>query len=67
VGKSQAWGRWMLIGAIGLLISGRSASAELPPTVYAEMQQRKAEVLQIEVLGVQASRGAARTRNRISR
>jgi hypothetical protein len=33
--------------------SGRSAWAELPPTAYAEMQQRAGEVLQIEVLGVQ--------------
>jgi hypothetical protein len=45
--------RWMLIGAIGLLISGRNAWAELPPTAYAKMQQRADELLQIEVLSVQ--------------
>jgi hypothetical protein len=44
--------RWMLIGAISLLISGRSAWAELPPTAYADMQQRAGEVLRMEVMDV---------------
>ena len=44
--------RWMLIGAIGLLVSSRSAWAELPPTAHADMQQRAGEMLRIEVLEV---------------
>jgi hypothetical protein len=43
---------WMLAAAIGLLISGRAAWAELPPSAYAQMRDKAGEALRIEVLKV---------------
>jgi hypothetical protein len=42
----------MLAAAVWLLVSSRAAWAELPPSAYADMQDKAGEVLRIEVLNV---------------
>jgi hypothetical protein len=50
-GVSRFCGR-MPVAAIGLLILSRAAWAELPPSAYAQMQDKAGEVLRVEVLKV---------------
>jgi hypothetical protein len=44
--------RWILVAIIGLVVLGRVAWAEIPPSAYARMRDAAGEVLQIEVLKV---------------